>query len=248
MSTVTEVLNHINEFAPFSIAMDWDNVGLLVGDKTAEVTGCVLALDVTNEVIEFAVEEKANLIVTHHPVIFGGLKKLTSDSLVYKLIQNNVSVISAHTNLDLIEGGVNYALADALKLTRQCPLLGTGGLGRVGELEEAMSPYDFATHIKQFLPTESVSYTNYNKLIKTVAVVGGEGSDYAFACPQADAYVSGEIKHHIFVEAHNRQAQIFAVGHYQSEVCVLEPLSKHIIKGFDSFKTQNYLISATRYM
>lgn len=247
MNKVKDVLEFMNVIAPFDLAMKWDNVGLLVGDIDAEITGCVLSLDATIDTLEFAIEEKANLIITHHPVIFSGLKTVTKDSLVYKLVENNISVISSHTNLDLVEGGVNYALADALKLVNQRPLENTEGLGRVGELEQEMTPLEFAQYLKKHTPTEAVDYTNYNKAIKTVAVVGGEGSDYAFSCKDADAYVSGELKHHVFVEAQNRQKQIFSVGHYESEICVLEPLLKNMVGKFDSFKTQNYLIANTRH-
>lgn len=246
MITVLDVYNYMNRFAPFENAMSWDNVGLLVGDENALVTGCLLCLDVTKDAIEFALEHGANLIVTHHPVIFGGVNSVKSDSVIYQLIKNDISVISSHTNLDLAEDGVNYALADALKLTNQRPLENAGGLGRVGDLEEEMSPLEFATFMKKNLPTEKVHYTNYDKKIKTVAVVGGEGSDYAFVCPEAQAYVSGEIKHHIFVEAQNREKQIFAVGHYHSEVCVLGTLLKMFVNEFSEFKTQTHLNIITR--
>lgn len=248
MSIMLDVLKFIDEIAPFELAMKWDNVGLLVGDKTAEVTGCVLALDVTRDVIEFAIDQKANLIITHHPVIFSGLKSITNDSIYHTLIQNNITVISAHTNLDLAEGGVNHALADTLKLVNQRPLENSGGLGIVGDLEELTTPLKFAEYLKKNLPTESVCYTNYEKPIRTVAVVGGEGSDFAFVNDEYDAYVTGELKHHVFVEAQNSQKQIFAVGHYQSEVCVLGSLKKIIQVKFSDFKTQNYLINATRYL
>lgn len=248
MSTVLEVLNYVDELAPFELAMKWDNVGLLVGDKDAIVTGCVLALDVNKDVLDFAIEQKANLIITHHPVIFGGLKKLTTDNIIYKLVAKNISVISAHTNLDLVEGGVNDALAETLELENIRPLENTGGLGRVGELEKEMLPSEFVQFVKRVLFAESVNYTNFEKPIKTVALVGGEGSDFAFACPEADAYLSGELKHHVFIDAQNMEKQIFAVGHHESEVCVLEPLTKQINAKFTDFKAQKYLLCSTCYM
>lgn len=248
MSKVKDVLKYMNEIAPFETAMSWDNVGLLIGNENDEVTNCVLALDVNQDVLDYTIEQKANLIITHHPVIFSGLKKITSNSLVYKIIQNNISVISAHTNLDIAVDGVNYALADALKLVNQRDLENTGGIGRIGELAEEMQPLEFAKHIKDCLPAESISYTNYNKPIKTVVVVGGEGSDFAFSYPKADAYVSGEIKHHVFIEAQNNEKQIFAVGHYESEVCILGPLSKKMSCIFNDIDFQNYLIWATRFI
>lgn len=248
MSTILEVLDFIDKIAPFETAMKWDNVGLLVGDKDAIVNGCVVALDVNRDVLEFAIEQQANLIITHHPVIFGGLKKLTTDNIIYKLVANNISVISAHTNLDLAEGGVNDSLAETLELLNIRPLENTGGLGRVGELEKEMLPNEFVQFVKKVLFAESINYTNFDKPIKTVAVVGGEGSDFAFSCPDADAYLSGELKHHVFIDAQNSEKQIFAVGHHESEVCVLEPFVKQINANFDDFKAQKYLFLSTCYI
>ena len=115
--TVQDVYNKIDQAAPFSLAMEFDNPGLLVGDPSEEVNGALVALDVTDEVISEAVSRGANLIVTHHPVIYSPLKRVTSDLLVWKLVRENLSVISAHTNLDIARGGVNDILAEKLALS-----------------------------------------------------------------------------------------------------------------------------------
>ena len=113
-NTVLDFYRCLDELAPFSTQLSWDNSGLLVGDFSQQVHTCVLALDVTEAVVRFAREHDAQLIVTHHPVIFGAIRNVTAESLVWQLARENISVISAHTNLDLAEGGVNDALSGGL--------------------------------------------------------------------------------------------------------------------------------------
>ena len=116
----TDFYRCLDELAPFSTQLSWDNSGLLVGDFSQQVHTCVLALDVTEAVVRFAREHDAQLIVTHHPVIFGAIRNVTAESLVWQLARENISVISAHTNLDLAEGGVNDALSAALCVRCMC--------------------------------------------------------------------------------------------------------------------------------
>lgn len=124
MPSLEDVYNAVNTLAPFELAMDWDNAGLLIGGKDDPVTRALVALDVTDTVLDEAVRTKAQLLVTHHPVIFHPIKRIETGSLPYRLIQSGIGVISAHTNLDIAEGGVNDRLAQAL------------GLGCVEGLEE----------------------------------------------------------------------------------------------------------------
>ncbi|MEG1994493.1 MAG: Nif3-like dinuclear metal center hexameric protein, partial [Oscillospiraceae bacterium] len=113
---VKDILDFINSFAPFNSAEDFDNVGLLVGNKNAEVKKVLVCLDCTDEIISEAIDLGANLVITHHPVIFSPLKKMVSDSIVYRLVQNSISVISAHTNLDIAPMGVADSLAEKMEL------------------------------------------------------------------------------------------------------------------------------------
>ncbi len=122
MTTVKEIYNAIDGFAPFKRAESWDNVGLLVGDPAAEVGGVLLSLDMTSDTLEEAHALGCNLIVTHHPVIFEPLKALTASSLIYRAARRGISVICAHTNLDVAGYGVNFALADVLGLSLTAPL------------------------------------------------------------------------------------------------------------------------------
>ena len=114
MATIKDIYNFIDSFAPFNTQEEWDNSGLLVGDKNAKVTKILFALDVTSDVIEQAKNVGANLIITHHPVIFKAISNVLSDSLMYKLISNNISIICAHTNYDKAVDGVNDILCKAV--------------------------------------------------------------------------------------------------------------------------------------
>ena len=155
--TVQDIYNAVDEAAAFSTQMDFDNAGLLVGDPKANVTSALVALDVTDAVIDEALSRGSNLIVTHHPVIFHAIKKVTSDMLVYRLIRENISVICAHTNLDLACGGVNDILAQKLDL-QDIALVPPENLLRVGKLSRGMTPPEFAYYVKQKLDLPALRY------------------------------------------------------------------------------------------
>jgi len=233
---VKEILAAVDALAPFALTMDFDNTGLLVGDSNAEVTGVVLALDCTEEVIEKAKEMGANLIITHHPVIFNGMKRVCADSVVYQLIRNDMHVISAHTNLDIAQGGVNDCLCNALGLQEVCGLTATDEehfLGRVGLLSADLSAEELACIVKMELNT-TVRYTDGGKPIGKVAVCGGAGDselESAIACG-ADALISGEVKHHIFIEAAHRGFTLIEAGHHHTEAVVLAPLCEKLKEQF----------------
>ena len=134
---VYDIYDFLDEKYDFSSALEYDNVGLLVGDGRDKVTGVLVCLDCTDEAITEAVKQGANLIVTHHPVIFDPLKSVTEQSLVYRLIKIGISVISAHTNLDQADGGVNDALAEAVGLSDVEKIADSEGFFyRIGELSE----------------------------------------------------------------------------------------------------------------
>ena len=341
--TVQHILQAVDQIAPFRLTMDFDNTGLLVGDPQAEVSGVVLALDCTDDVVEEAIRRGANLIITHHPVIFKGIKHVQADSIVWKLVLNNISVISAHTNLDIAQGGVNDCLAQKLGLSSLrgltvtnsepyekvvafvpethyeavhkamtaagagtdgnysgCaffthgegtflpleganPYLGTIGqyekvkevrvemfceksktaavvaamkaahpyevpaydifedsgivhretLGRVGELSQAVSAGELARQVKSALGG-AVRYADGGKKVQTVAVCGGAGDselESALACG-ADALVTGEAAHHIFIEAAHRGITLIEAGHFHTEAVVLDSVKERLANQF----------------
>lgn len=226
--TVKDVYDRINQAADFSLAMDFDNPGLLVGDPNAQITSALAALDVTDAVIAEAIERGANLIVTHHPVIFHPLKRVTSDTLVWKLIRNNLSVISAHTNLDIAKGGVNDILAEKLELLDIQPLENEEGMGRAGTLSRGMTPPELAYYTKQKLNVDAVRYCDGGKAIQKVAVCGGSGGsllDSAFA-NGCQAFITGDVKHDVMLDAVHKGITLIDAGHFGTETLVVAYLAQ----------------------
>ncbi len=231
---VKEMLKFLYTVAPESLACDFDNIGLLVGDENAEITGVLVSLDCFDEVIDRAEDLGANLIVTHHPVIFEGLKTVTADSIVYKLIQKNISVISMHTNLDQTDGGVSDALCDMLGLYDVEPITCYDGfLIRKGYLDTPETPYDFARHIKEVL-NGPVKFAVGNRDIKAVAVCSGSGADFLNDAVKngADALVTADIKHHFFLEASRLGISLYDAGHFNTEDTVVSVLCRDISGAF----------------
>lgn len=237
MSTVTHIYDAIDRLAPFWLTMDFDNTGILVGDRNREVSCALLALDCTPAVVEQARQLGAQLIITHHPVIFHPLKRVNEDAVVYQLIRSDIAVISAHTNLDIAQGGVNDALASAIGL-RDCrglELLNeqTGAwLGRIGTLPEPLSPEAFAAHIKACLNASSIKFSAAPRVIHTVALCSGSGADCLDAAIStgADALLTSEVKQHEYLAATAAGISIFDAGHFDTEDIVIEPLRDYLAK------------------
>lgn len=237
MSTVTHIYDAIDRLAPFWLTMDFDNTGILVGDRNREVSCALLALDCTPAVVEQARQLGAQLIITHHPVIFHPLKRVNEDAVVYQLIRSDIAVISAHTNLDIAQGGVNDALASAIGL-RDCrglELLNeqTGAwLGRIGTLPEPLFPEAFAAHVKSCLNAASVKFAAAPRAIHTVALCSGSGADCLDAAISAgaDALLTSEVKQHEYLAAAAAGISIFDAGHFDTEDIVIEPLRNYLAK------------------
>lgn len=237
MSTVTHIYDAIDRLAPFWLTMDFDNTGILVGDRNREIACALLALDCTPAVVEQARQLGAQLIITHHPVIFHPLKRVNEDAVVYQLIRSDIAVISAHTNLDIAQGGVNDALVNAIGL-RDCrglELLNeqTGAwLGRIGTLPEPLSPEAFAAHIKACLNASSIKFAAAPRAIRTVALCSGSGADCLDAAISAgaDALLTSEVKQHEYLAAAAAGISIFDAGHFDTEDIVIEPLRDYLAK------------------
>ena len=214
--TVREIYDAIDRIAPFQTAMDFDNVGILVGDENVGVTKTLLCLDVTPHVLREAKSIGVELIISHHPVIFNPLR--TAQIIIYALVQSGIAVISAHTNLDMAYPyGVNDALCRRLGLQNVCGILKEGetDIAYMGELPEEMTTEDFAAHIKEALGLSAVRCTAVSKMLRTVAVVGGAGGDCALAVQAkgADAFVTGEVKHHEAIAAQQDAIRTWARTH-----------------------------------
>ncbi len=231
--TVFELEKALFSLYDRSLAFEYDNVGLLVGDGREEISGVVVSLDCTDSQIKMAEETNSNVIVTHHPVIFEGLKSVLSDSLVYSLINKGISVISMHTNLDSAVGGVNDCLAKVLGLRNIkgiCPI-GNGFMFRTGDLPLKMSADEVANLIKDKLNTH-VKYSDCGKKIKTLALCSGSGSSFLYdiAKEGADGYITAEVKHHHFYEAKRLGISVFDGGHFPTEDVVVDVLAEEIKK------------------
>lgn len=231
---VSDFYDEMDKLAPFNTAMSFDNCGLLIGDKNQDVNACILALDVTNSVIETAIKKNVQLIITHHPVIFDKLSSITADSIVYKLIQNNISVISAHTNLDIANGGVNDILAELCGLSKTKTLNNCDGCCKVGYLCEKISVKDFAKIVKRNLDCPSVAFTNPEKIVQKVAVSSGAGNEFLIEAikQNVDVFVTGELKHNFQIDAMNANFPIIIAGHHYTESPVLYPLLKKFQKNY----------------
>lgn len=222
------VYNFIDKLAPFDTAADFDNSGFLVGNPDDEVSGIVVALDCTEKAIKTASDTGANLIVTHHPLIFDPIKKIHSDSLVYKLIQNGISLISAHTNLDFSKNGVNDVLCARLGLSEVRGHFPVGEQAfelRSGRLPHIFTADELAQYIKDRLGGY-VKYSSCKKQLKTVAVCSGSGGSMLSRAVKlgVDAYITGDVKHSVFLEAEQPGIAIFDAGHFNTEDVIIDPL------------------------
>lgn len=236
-----DVLEVLQEMAPLSLALSYDNPGFLVGDAEAEVTSILVALDCTPAVVEQAKKIGAELIVTHHPVIFDPLKAVTAgeNNVIYACLSAGIAVISAHTNLDSADGGVNDCLAAALGLSEITVIEDDEGFRfRKGVLSKPLSADALAAQIKAALGGV-VRYTDGGKPIKTVAVCGGSGGELLeLARAEADAYVTADVKHKTFIRASTCGFSMFDAGHFHTEDTVIRPLSERLADRLPGVRVQ----------
>ena len=226
---IKEVLSALERFAPLPLQEGWDNAGLQVGLTEAEVSGALLCLDVNERIIDEAVAKGLNLVVSHHPLLFRGLKTIGDGDYVQrtvlKAIRNGITVVSMHTNMDNAHGGVNYKIAEKLGLTdvRFMALKTVDGVeagsGVVGELPEEMAADDFVLMVKRVFGVECAMCNELlRRKICRVAICGGAGDfllDDAVRAG-ADAFITGEMHYHVYF-GREQQLQICVIGHYQSE-------------------------------
>lgn len=227
---VKDIYRFMDEFAPFERAEDFDNCGLIVGDMEQEVTKIGMALDITNEIIDKALDKGINLILTHHPVIFNAMKRICANHPVYRLIRNGISVISAHTNLDKAQFGINTVLAEYYHLQNVASPLCLDDLGRIGDLESPLPVPEYAKLIKASLGAQSVRYLDCGKPAQKVAYISGCGAGMfreVMAC-DIDTFITGDLKLDLFIEAKNLGVNLIEANHFDSENVIFESLGKRI--------------------
>lgn len=235
------ILDLLDQKAPFSLAEEWDNVGLLIGSPDNEVTRVLVALDATVGAIEAAKAVGADLIVTHHPVIFSPLKALDSGGIPYALAAAGIDVISAHTNADKAVDGVNDILAARLGLTSLHTT--EDGFCRIGTLSEPTDATAFAKTVATALDT--AVRVNGGGLIRTVALCGGSGGDYITPLAgEIDAFVSGEVRHHQWLEANALGVTVIEAGHYATEVPIVDTLCRWLSEAFPALSVTAYYDTA----
>jgi len=242
---VNDVFQELNRIAPVTMAMEFDNVGLLVGRSERPVSKVLIALDITDAVIEEAIELGAELIVAHHPMIFTPLKRVTDGDptgcKILKLIRHDIAAICMHTNLDSVQGGVNDELARLVGLSDTEILMPYGeldgvsyGFGRVGDLPAPMEMSAFLAQVKEALGSDGIRYYDAGRPVSRVAVMGGSGSDQLKDAiwQGCDTYVVGEAKYSAFLEARELGVNLVEADHFCTEDVICEPLRVMLLAAF----------------
>ena len=237
--TVQTVCDAMNRIAPKYLAEEWDNPGLLVGDSHQAVNKILVCLDLSDEMIQKAIELKAQMIITHHPLIFKPIKNVRTDlplgRKISSLIKNDISCFAAHTNLDSAAGGVNDVLAKKIGLVDVQPFDDELTLGRIGNLQREMSAKEFAFHVKKLLKADHIRLINAGDfLIKRVGICGGAGSEFISKAKflGADAFVTGDVKYHEAQSAIENKIHIVDAGHFATEFPIVKVLAKKLKEEF----------------
>jgi len=245
---VKDISGLIEDFAPLSFQESYDNSGLIIGNPEMLLTGVLVCLDITENVIEEAIKYNLNMIVSHHPLIFKAIKRISSgnrvDTCIINAIKNDIAIYAGHTNVDSVLNGVNGKISEKLGLSKIRILSQTEsktgdkyGLGVIGELECAYTEQDILKKIKEVFNCKFLKHsklTNCN--IKTVAVCGGSGSEFMLKAKEegADLFLTGESSFH---EYFNNDLNMLFVdaGHYETEQFTKEIFFDLISKKFPTF-------------
>lgn len=223
MANVKDFYDYLNTIAPFDTQESWDNSGMLVGDMSAQVHKAAVTLDITVKEIEKAREIGADLIISHHPVIFSPIKAVTSGSVPYELVKSGINALCCHTPLDIADGGTNDSLAEILgiEVTRaEDPIL------RLGTVEKTTAD-KLASHIADRLGT-TVRYADAGKPITKIAICTGSGCSLIEAAGDIDAFITGNASHHNFLDCVQSGITLIAAGHYETEIVAVPVLVKKL--------------------
>ena len=245
MARVSEIVSYFTALVPPEMKMDFDNVGLLVGTNETEVTKALVALDITDEVIREAIDEHAQIILSHHPLYFE-LKQVNDDTLIgrkiVRLLQHNISAFCQHTNLDSVPGGVNDALAAKLGVSVEGWLDGPHftrdgreyGMGRFGELAAPVCFSDYLAQVKSSLNGNGLRFWDAGRTVRKVALCGGSGGEFVETAvlEGCDTLVTADVKYHQFLEAKERGLNLIDADHFCSENVVVPVLADMLKKGF----------------
>ena len=237
---VKEVAGVLEEFAPLHVQESWDNSGLSVGSQDAEVSGIMLGLDCTPQLVDEAVAAGCNLIVTHHPLIFGRISRICPEDpvglAIMKAIRAGVAVYSAHTSADKVRGGVSWAMAERLGL-QDIRILGgeETGLGVIGDFPQTLQWEEAAGLVKKAFGLKTLRCSRPSGPVRTVAMCGGSGSSLIDEAREAGAqlYLCGDISYHHFFTPEG--FTVMDIGHFESEVDIVGVLFALLRKKFPNF-------------
>lgn len=243
MTKVKDLANAIEKFAPRNLQEDYDNSGLQVGDPEMEVSAVLLCLDVTEDILREAILRSCNVIISHHPLIFKGLKEVTGSTPVQRIVieslRNNIAIYSAHTNLDAAWDGVSHEIAHLLDIKNlrvldPNPSQPSAGIGVIGETRPTPK-MEFLRKVKETFNVKALRFSAHwpGLVVKKVAVCGGSG---AFLISKAikegaDAIVTGDVKYHDFTNF-GLDILVADIGHYESELCARKILARIIKDAF----------------
>ena len=236
MTTLEQIFAFLCDLAPLELQMDFDNSGLLIGRRGAQINKALLALDITDEVIGEAIEENAQLIISHHPIIFhklGCVSDMDDYDRVLRMAENGIAAICMHTNLDIAPGGVNDVLISLLGASSDAPL-DAEGCGRVGTLPEPIAVGSFLQRCKTILKANGLRYVDAGKDVYHLAVMGGAGGDalYAAAEKGCDTYVTADVKYHQFLDAVRLGINLIDADHFCTENPVIPVLAEKLERAF----------------
>ena len=244
MANVNDIFDFLNEIAPISLRDENDNVGFLLGRGDSHLFKIIVSLDITNDVISEAVDERAGLIVSHHPLFFS-LKSINDSDVtgarVLRLAENGIAAICMHTNLDAALGGVNDVLAKAVGIENPEPLAQDGrtadgkfSCGRFGLLNKPFRMVEYLSMLKAALKTHGLHYYDAGRDVSKVAVVGGSGGvEFGEALKKGiDTFISADIKYHLFLEAKELGINIIDGGHFCTENVIIPPLAEKLSMAF----------------
>ena len=247
---IKEIISLIEDYAPLKLQASFDNSGLLCGNPERELTSILLCIDVTEEVIKEAIDKGHNLIISHHPLIFSGLKHITPATYVERCvidaIKHDITIYAAHTNMDVVANGVSGRMADKLDLYHRQILQPEGdpmdgnGFGIIGELQQPVESMAFLQQVKEIFRCDRLRYTTpHTPFMQRVAVCGGAGASFfkQALAGQADIYISGDFKYHDFFLTENR-IMIADIGHYESEQFTKEIFYEILTKKISKFAVQ----------
>lgn len=229
---ISEIAAILEKEFPPAAAEEWDNVGLLAGRGNTDVKRALLTLDVTPSVVEEAIKAGAQLIISHHPMMFDGVKRLVSDNaegrMLLTLCEHKIAVYAAHTNMDSAKRGLNAELASIFALQKPVPVepnrIAGAGLGRIGDLKSPVTAYEFALQAKRLLSTPVRLCGNRDRIVKRVAVGSGACDDIVPRALEmgADLILTGDCKYHRCLSFVDMGAVVIDAGHYPTEIIAMD--------------------------